>query len=67
MPSDELGATSTLVAILQMAIHCYHRMDGIDDILWPKICAHVLAELGIAADEEEEYCAQTIERFHEET
>lgn len=66
MPSDELGATSTLVAILQMAIHCYHRMDDMDDRLWPKIGRRVLDELGLPVAEEDDFCDQVIERFHEE-
>lgn len=49
----------------QPAIHCYHRMDGMDDSLRPEIRSYVLAEPGIAAEEEDDYCAQIIERFHE--
>lgn len=63
MPADELGATSTLVAILQMAIHCYHRMSHVDDMLWPTIRAHVLTELGLADDEDMDFCNQIAERF----
>ncbi|MDD5250675.1 MAG: HDOD domain-containing protein, partial [Rhodocyclaceae bacterium] len=47
MPRDELGATCTLVAILQLAVHFYHRMADVDDPLWPKIREFVLNELGI--------------------
>lgn len=65
VPRDELGAARTLVAILQMGIHCYHRMSHVDDALWPQIRADVLCELGLADDEEDDFCGRMIEAFHQ--
>lgn len=66
MPRDELGATCTLVAILQLAIHFYHRMAETEDRLWPRIREFVLNELGIHVDAENEYFEEIHERFLEE-
>jgi HD-like signal output (HDOD) protein len=66
MPDDELGATCTLVAILQLGIHFFHGISGGDDTLWPKISEFVLGELGIHADGEQEYFEDIRERFLEE-
>ncbi len=65
MPRDELGATCTLVAILQLAIHFFHRIAEGDDALWPTIREFVLNELGIHADGEQEYFEDISERFLE--
>ncbi|HEX8964602.1 MAG TPA: HDOD domain-containing protein [Rhodocyclaceae bacterium] len=65
MPSDELGATTTLVAILQLAIHFFHRISGGEDTLWPRIRDFVLGELGIHVDGEQEYYEEIHERFLE--
>jgi HD-like signal output (HDOD) protein len=65
MPRDELGATCTLVAILQLAIHFYHRMSGVSDSLWLKIREFVLNELGIHPDAENEYFEDIREQFLE--
>jgi hypothetical protein len=66
MPRGELGATCTLVAILQMAIHFYHAIMDVPDPLWPKIRGFVLEELGIHADGEQEYFEEIHERFLEQ-
>lgn len=63
MPRDELGATMTLVAILQLAIHFFHRISNVQDHLWPKIGGQVLSELGIHVDAEQEYFDEISERF----
>ena len=63
MPSNELGATCTLVAILQLAIHFYHRIAHLDDPLWPQIREFVLNELGIHGDGEQEYFDEISERY----
>ncbi len=63
MPRGELGAAMTLVAILQLAIHFYHRITRIDDPLWPKIRGEVLNELGIHVDGEQEYFDEISEQF----
>ncbi|HEX8988269.1 MAG TPA: HDOD domain-containing protein [Rhodocyclaceae bacterium] len=66
MPRSELGATTTLVAILQLAIHFYHVMMEVEDPLWPIIRRFVLEELGIHADGEQEYFEEIHERFLEQ-
>ena len=65
LPSEELGATATLVAILQLAIHFYQRISRVDDPLWPKVCVPVMAELGLHLDFEQEYFEEISERFLE--
>jgi len=65
MPSDELGATCTLVAILQLAVHFYHRVTHVEDLLWPRVREFVLNELGIHVDGEQEYFDEISERFLE--
>ncbi|MBI4986226.1 MAG: HDOD domain-containing protein [Rhodocyclales bacterium] len=63
MPRDELGAAVTLVAIIQLASHFYHRISRVEDSLWPKLRADVLSELGLHADGEQEYFDEISERF----
>jgi HD-like signal output (HDOD) protein len=50
-----IGASVSLVAIIQVASHFYHRLHLVDDPLWPKIGARVMSELGIGADEEADF------------
>ncbi len=63
MPCEEFGAVRTLVAILQLAIHFYHRMTRVEDPIWPKVRGNVLAEIGIHLDGEQEYYEDISERF----
>jgi HD-like signal output (HDOD) protein len=63
LPRDELGAACTLVAIIQLASHFYHRIGAVDDPLWPKLRLGVLNELGLHADSEQEYFDEISERF----
>jgi len=63
MPREELGAVRTLVAILQLAIHFYHRIIRTDHQLWQKIRMEVLAELGISPDSEQVYYEEISEKF----
>lgn len=63
MPHDELGAACSLVAIIQLASHFYHRITRIEDPVWPNIREFVLGELGIHADAEQEYFEEMSERF----
>jgi HD-like signal output (HDOD) protein len=64
MPSGEMGATQTLVAILQLAIHYYHRLMRVDDPLWPRIHDAVLTELGMKVDGDSEFFDHVSERFN---
>ncbi len=66
MPTEELGAAISLVAILQLAIHFYHRMNRQTDPLWEHIGPRVLSEIGIAPDEESDYFDQISHVFLEE-
>lgn len=63
LPTDEAGAATTLVCILQLAIHFYHRMNRQDNPLWAAIGPTVLAEVGLAADEESDYLDQITQLF----
>ncbi|MFH2135469.1 MAG: HDOD domain-containing protein [Pseudomonadota bacterium] len=64
LPEQETGTVRTLVAILQLAIHYYHRMGRIDDPAWKTLRADVLNELGISPDIEQEYYEHISEQFH---
>lgn len=63
MPRDEIGTACTLVAIIQLASHFYHRITRVDDPLWPKIREFVLNEVGIHVDGEQEYFDEISERY----
>lgn len=63
MPSEELGAVRTLVAILHLAIHFYNLSSGLKDTVWDNIGKDVLSELGIDPQGERAYYDEVIERF----
>ena len=63
LPHEELGAARTLVAIIQLASHFYHRITHVEDPLWQELRAEVLNELGLHADDEQEYFDEISERF----
>lgn len=63
MPNEEIGTVRTLVAILQLAIHYYHRISHVEDLVWPKLRNDVLNELGISPDTEQEYYEHISEQF----
>lgn len=63
MPSEELGAVRTLVAILHLAIHFYNLSSGLKDSLWDSLGKDVLSELGIDPQGEGAYYDEVIERF----
>jgi len=63
MPHEEIGTVRTLVAILQLASHYYHRIGHVEDPVWHKLRGEVLSELGIAPDAEQEYYEHISERF----
>lgn len=64
MPSGENGAASSLVAILQLAVHFYHRINRQPNPIWDRIGARVMEEIGLAADEFEDYFDDVSHRFH---
>ena len=68
LPEEKtVGASVTLVAILQLGSHYYHRMNHVPDPLWEKIGPRVLSELGLGLDEETDYYNQITERFLDRT
>ena len=64
MPTEEVGASISLVSILQLAIHFYHRMNRQGDPLWDKIGPRVLSEVGLAPEDEADYLEQISHQFH---
>jgi len=65
VPDEELGAAISLVAILQLAIHFYHRINDQPNPVWDKIGRRVLEEIGIAPEGMGEYFDDVSQRFHE--
>ncbi len=63
LPTDEVGASTTLVCILQLAIQFYHRMNRHANPLWEKIGPTVLAEIGLAPEDESDYLEQITHSF----
>jgi HD-like signal output (HDOD) protein len=56
MPEEHtVGASVTLVAIIQLAAHYYHMLHHVDDPLWQKIGPRVLSEIGFGPDDEKDY------------
>jgi HD-like signal output (HDOD) protein len=62
-PQDEAGTVITLVAILQMALHFYHRLARAEDPAWPSLSRSVLTELGLTPEDEEDFFELISERF----
>jgi len=58
-----IGASVTLVAIIQMAGYCYHRLQHVEFPLWDRIGRRVLSELGLGPDEESDYYNLIVEQF----
>lgn len=50
-----IGASVSLVAIIQCASHFYHQLHHVDDPMWEKIGLRVLGELGLGQDEENDF------------
>lgn len=63
VPGEELGAVRSLVAILHMAIHCYHGLHGVYNPRWPQVGDEVLRELGLHPDGMADYLADVREGF----
>lgn len=57
VPRDEFGATRSLVAILHLATHVRHVLDGSHDANWARFGREVMAELCLHPDELPEYLA----------
>lgn len=63
LPTDEAGAARSLVAILQLAVHFYHRLERAEDPLWPKLGDQVLNELGIPIEDEDDFYELIADKF----
>ncbi len=58
-----IGASVSLVAIVQAASHFYHRLHDVEDSLWNKIGSRVISELGLGQDEEKDFYELMSGRF----
>jgi HD-like signal output (HDOD) protein len=65
IPTEELGAAISLVSIVQLAIHFYHRINDQPNPVWAKIGGRVLEEIGLTADDLEDYLEDVSNRFHQ--
>lgn len=63
LPTDEVGAAQTLVCILQLAIQYYHRMNRQPNPIWETLGPRVLAEVGLAPEDEHDHLEQITQRF----
>jgi len=68
LPEERVvGASVTLVAIIQVASHFYHLLNHVADPLWDKIGARVMSELGFGPDEESDFYDLMSARFLDRT
>jgi len=64
LPEEHIiGAAASLVAIIQIASHFYHRLHHVADPLWEKLGPRVLSELGFGPDDESDFFDQITGRF----
>ncbi len=64
LPEEKtIGASVSLVAIVQAASHFYHQLHHVDDPLWDKIGSRVISELGLGQDEEMDFYEMMSGRF----
>jgi HD-like signal output (HDOD) protein len=64
LPDEKtIGASVSMVAIIQVASHFYHHLHDVEDPLWGKIGARVMSELGLGADEEKDFYELAGARF----
>jgi hypothetical protein len=64
LPEEKtIGASVSLVAIIQVASHFYHHLHDVDDPLWSKIGPRVMSEVGLGADEESDFFELVSSRF----
>lgn len=64
LPEDELGASLSLICILQLAVHFHHRVHFQDSPLWASIGARVMEEVGLTLDEEEDFFGVVASKFN---
>lgn len=64
LPEEKtIGASVSLVAIIQCASHFYHELHHVEDPLWEKIGPRVMSELGLGPDEEKDFYELMSGRF----
>lgn len=63
IPHEDLGEVRTVVAILQLALHCYCDIHKTHNELWTHIGSEALEELGLHANELGHYMADIREEF----
>lgn len=64
LPEEKtIGASVSLVAIVQAASHFYHQLHHVDDPLWDKLGSRVMSELGLGQDEEKDFYELMSGRF----
>jgi HD-like signal output (HDOD) protein len=64
LPEEKtIGASVSLVAIVQAASHFYHELHHVDDPLWSKLGPRVMSELGLGPDEEKDFYELMSGRF----
>ncbi len=64
MPQEEAGAASTVIAILHLARHFYHRLTDVGHPSWSWLRDPVMNELGLAFESDDDYFEVIAERFH---
>lgn len=67
LPQLVPGDSRSLAAIIQLAIHAYHRYLHLDDPDWARVVDDVQEELGIHADDLPEYLDVLLERFQHQS
>jgi HD-like signal output (HDOD) protein len=65
VPADEFGAAISLVSIVQLAIHFYHRIHDQPNPVWNKIGHRVLEEIGLTPHDEDDYFEEMFRRFNQ--
>ncbi len=64
LPDEKtIGASVSLVAIVQVASHFYHHLHDVEDPLWDKIGPRVMSELALGRDEEKDFYELMSGRF----
>ena len=64
LPDEKtIGASVSMVAIIQVASHFYHHLHDVEDPMWARIGSRVMSELGLGADEEKDFFDLASARF----
>jgi HD-like signal output (HDOD) protein len=64
LPEEKtIGASVSLVAIVQAASHFFHRLNHVEDPMWNELGPRVISELGLGQDEEDDFYEMMSGRF----